>query len=76
MEGVREDSVYVILDGIKEIFYLFFTHQVRNVLDKGGVPYKNIIYMECILGDDYSQDALTVVALHEVTITSTILELP
>ena len=53
--------------GFAVIFYL---------LDTNGEPYKNIIYLDQILSDDNSQDALTVVALLEIMVSSLISELP
>ena len=53
--------------GFAVIFYL---------LDSNGEPFKNIIYLDQILSDDNSQDALTVVGLLEITVSTLISELP
>ena len=53
--------------GFAVIFYL---------LGDSGEPYKNIIYFDQILSDDNAQDALTVVGLLEIMISTIISELP
>ena len=53
--------------GFAIIFYL---------LDTDGLPYRNIVYIDQILNDDNKQDALTVVGLLEIAISTIILELP